>query len=114
MIWVFIALMTAAAVMAVLWPLSRRARDARAPSDVVVYTDQLDEIERDQSFGLIAPAEADAARVEVSRRLIAAADAAAAAARKTSAAPSSLRRRVVALIALVALPAGALAIYLAL
>jgi cytochrome c-type biogenesis protein CcmH len=56
MIWVFIALMTAAAVMAVLWPLSRRARDAQVPGDVAVYTDQLDEIERDQGFGLIAPA----------------------------------------------------------
>jgi cytochrome c-type biogenesis protein CcmH len=114
MIWVFIALMTAAAVMAVLWPLSRRAVAARPASDVAVYTDQLDEIERDQGFGLIAPAEADAARVEVSRRLIAAADtAAAAAARKAGEASSPLRRRVVALIALIALPAGALAIYLA-
>jgi cytochrome c-type biogenesis protein CcmH len=113
MIWVFIALMTAAAALAVLWPLSRRAGDARPASDVAVYTDQLDEIGRDQGFGLIAPAEADAARVEVSRRLIAAADAAAVAARRAPAAASPLRRRVVALIALIALPAGALAIYLA-
>jgi cytochrome c-type biogenesis protein CcmH len=113
MIWVFIALMTAAAVMAVLWPLSRRARDAQVPGDVAVYTDQLDEIERDQGFGLIAPAEADAARIEVSRRLLAAADAAAVAAGRAPAAPSTLRRRVAALIALIALPAGALAIYLA-
>src|SRR6185437_10948343 len=111
-IWVFIALMTAAAVMAVLWPLSRRARDAQVPGDVAVYTDQLDEIERDQGFGLLAPAEADAARIEVSRRLLAAADAAAAAAGQAPAAPSRLARRVVALIALIGLPACALAIYL--
>jgi cytochrome c-type biogenesis protein CcmH len=113
MIWIFIALMTAAAAMAVLWPLSRRAAAARAPSDVAIYTDQLDEIERDQGFGLIAPAEADAARIEVSRRLIAAADAAVAAARKAPAAASPVRRRVVSLIGLIALPVGALAIYLA-
>ncbi|HEY4920349.1 MAG TPA: c-type cytochrome biogenesis protein CcmI [Xanthobacteraceae bacterium] len=111
MIWVFIALMTAAAVMAVLWPLARRAGAAREASDVAVYTDQLDEIERDQGFGLIAPTEADAARVEVSRRLIAAADEAAR--QKPAAATSPLRRRVVALIALIALPAGAVAVYLA-
>ena len=113
MIWLLMALMTAAAVMAVLWPLSRRAAPARPASDVAVYTDQLDEIERDQRFGLIAPAEADAARIEVSRRLIAAADAAAVAARRAPAAASPRRRRAVALIALIALPAVALAVYLA-
>ena len=75
MLWVLIAVMTAAAVFAVLWPLARRARDLRSGSDVAVYKDQLEEIGRDQNWGLIAPNEADAARVEVSRRLIAAADA---------------------------------------
>ncbi|HLH87025.1 MAG TPA: c-type cytochrome biogenesis protein CcmI [Xanthobacteraceae bacterium] len=118
MIWVLMLLMTAVAVMAVLWPLSRRGADARKearePSDVAVYTDQLDEIERDQRFGLIAPAEADAARIEVSRRLIAAADAATEAAKqKPAAAASPTPRRVVALIALIALPAVALGVYLA-
>src|ERR1700685_479306 len=111
MIWFFIALMTAAAVMAVLWPLARRAGAGRQASDVAGYTDQLDEIERDQSCGLIARTEADAARIEVSRRLIAAADAAAR--QKPAAATSPLRRRVVALIALIVLPVGAGAGYLA-
>src|ERR1700722_20557396 len=109
MIWVFIALMTAAAVMAVLWPLARRAGAAREASDVAVYTDQLDEIERDQGFGLIAPTEADAARVEVSRRLIAAADEAAR--QKPPAAASPLRRgagRMAGPKAVPARPAGAL------
>ena len=63
MIWLLIALMTGVAVLAVVWPLARRARDLRQASDVAVYKDQLEEIERDQSFGLIAPPEADAARV---------------------------------------------------
>ena len=67
--------MTAAAIFAVLWPLGRR-KPLRRGSDIAVYRDQLDEIVRDRSAGLIGEAEAEAARVEVSRRLIAAADAA--------------------------------------
>ena len=111
MIWLFIALMTGAAAMAVLLPLARRAGEAHELGNVAVYTDQLDEIARDQGFGLIAPAEADAARIEVSRRLIGAADAAAR--RVTPGAASPVRRRVVALIALFGVPVGALAVYLA-
>src|ERR1700752_3955497 len=102
MIWVLIALMTGAAVLAVLWPLARRARAARQASDVAVYKDQLEEIERDQSFGLIAAAEAEAARVEVSRRLLAADGAARG--RKVAADSSPARRRAVAVGALVLVP----------
>jgi cytochrome c-type biogenesis protein CcmH len=76
MFWIFATGMTAAAVLAGLWPLARRARDTRSGSDIEVYRDQLDEIERDRTLGLIGAAEAEAARIEVSRRLIAAAEAA--------------------------------------
>ena len=69
-----LALMLAAAIFAVLWPLSRHGRDDAASSDLAVYRDQLAEIERDKAAGTIAPADAEAARVEVSRRLIAAAE----------------------------------------
>ncbi len=75
-LWLVFALMTAAAIFAVLWPLGRAGRERRAGSDLAVYRDQLDEIARDRAAGLIGEAEAEAARVEVSRRLIAAADAA--------------------------------------
>ena len=54
----------------------------RSGSDVAVYRDQLDEIERDRAAGRIEDSEAAAAQVEVSRRLIAAADAQAAARRR--------------------------------
>jgi cytochrome c-type biogenesis protein CcmH len=74
MFWIFIAIMTAAAVLAALWPLVRRAKDTRSGSDIEVYRDQLDEIERDRTLGLIGVIEAEAARIEVSRRLIAAAE----------------------------------------
>ena len=72
-LWLVMALMTAAAIFAVLWPLSRRARLASG-SEVAVYRDQLDEIGRDRAAGLIGEREAEAARIEVSRRLLAAAD----------------------------------------
>ncbi len=111
-LWLMFALMTAATIFAVLWPLGRR-KPLRPGSDVAVYRDQLDEIQRDRSAGLIGTAEAEAARVEVSRRLIAAADAAET--EKPALETSSLfRRRVTAIAGLVLLPAGAVALYLTL
>ena len=110
LLWFVFALMTAAAIFAVLWPLSRAA-DKQAGSDLAVYRDQLDELERDRRAGLIGEAEAQAARVEVSRRLIAAADAA----EFTSSLPvgSPLwRRRSAAIAAVVLLPVIAVALYL--
>jgi len=73
MLWIGFALMSVAAILAVLWPLARKPRADRGGSDLVVYQDQLEEIGRDRSAGLIGDAEAEAARVEVSRRLLAAA-----------------------------------------
>jgi cytochrome c-type biogenesis protein CcmH len=113
MIWLSVALMTAAAILAVLWPLGRGRAVGASGSDVAVYRDQLAEIERDRAAGRIGEPEAEAARVEVSRRLLAAADKTSAdLAESPSAAP--WRRRVAAIAALIALPVGALAVYLAL
>jgi cytochrome c-type biogenesis protein CcmH len=109
-LWLAFALMTAAAIYAVLWPLSRHAA-ARGGSDVAVYRDQLDEIARDRASGLIGEAEAQAAKVEVSRRLIAAADAAEKSV-PASAGSSLWRRRATAAAGLVLLPVGAVALYL--
>src|SRR4051794_34770116 len=102
--------MTAAAVFAVLWPLSRRAPPPGG-SELAVYRDQLTEIARDRAAGLIGEPEAEAARIEVSRRLLAAAQADDAHAEPSS---SLWRRRATALAALIILPASATAIYLAL
>ncbi len=72
-LFVAFALMTAAAVMAVLWPLSRqRARRNARDADVAVYRDQLAEIVRDQASGRLPPEQAEAARIEVGRRILAA------------------------------------------
>lgn len=110
-LWFLLALMTAAAVFAILWPLGRREQPAAAGSDLAVYRDQLAEITRDQAAGLIAEPEAQAARVEVSRRLLAAADA------DTTLEPApgaARRRRLAALVALVLVPAFAVVVYAAL
>jgi cytochrome c-type biogenesis protein CcmH len=111
-LWLLFALMTAAAVFAVLWPLGRGGTQPRSGGEAAVYRDQIDEIARDRATGLIGEAEAEAARVEVSRRLIAAADAS-----ETDAAPrpgTTGRRRVAAVAALIVVPAIAAALYLTL
>jgi cytochrome c-type biogenesis protein CcmH len=117
-LWFFIALMTAAAVFAVLWPLGRRGALSSGPlsasgTDVLIYRDQLEEIARDQSAGRLGAAEAEAARVEVSRRLLAA-DERAQSEEAARRAPPVWHRRAVALVALLLLPAGATILYLSL
>ena len=112
-LWVLFTLMTLAAIAAVLWPLARHSV-ARGGSDIAVYRDQLDEIDRDRAAGLIGATEAEAAKVEVSRRLLAAADAAAAAEKSASGETSILRQRVTALAGIALLPVGAIALYLTL
>jgi cytochrome c-type biogenesis protein CcmH len=113
MIWLVLALMTAAAILAVLWPLGRAGTLAAARGDEEVYRDQLAEIERDRAAGRIAAPEAEAARIEVSRRLLAAAEKSSAEGVE-SPAGAAWRRRATAVAALVALPLGTLGFYLAL
>ena len=71
-LWFVFALMTAAAVFAVLWPLGRRSQLQTGGTEAAVYRDQLAEVDRDLAGGLIGASEAEAARVEISRRLLAA------------------------------------------
>jgi cytochrome c-type biogenesis protein CcmH len=109
-LWFVFALMTVAAIFAVLWPLSRGTASKAGGSEAVVYKDQLAEIDRDVAAGLIGASEADAARVEIGRRLLAAVDG-----ERNLPAQSSLRlRRSSAVLALVGLPVIAVAVYLAL
>jgi cytochrome c-type biogenesis protein CcmH len=108
MLWFVFALMTAAAIFAVLWPLGRGTRPQNDGSETAVYKDQLAEIDRDVAAGLIGPPEADAARVEISRRLLAASDH-----QREPPLISNIRlRRSAAIIALVGLPVVAVAFYL--
>lgn len=69
--WIFAAILVLACAYLVLVPLRRsRALRGRADSDVAVYRDQLEEIDRDLERGMIGEAEAKAARTEISRRLL--------------------------------------------
>lgn len=112
-LWLLFAAMTGAAIAALLRPLSRRIEAEADHRELDLYKDQLAEISRDLERGLIEPVEAEAAKVEVSRRLIAAADAL----EKRKAEGAGKRgkaRRSAALAIIVAVPAISLAIYLAL
>ena len=108
-LWFVFALMTVAAIFAVLWPLGRGSSASAGGSEAVVYRDQLAEIDRDVAAGLIGVSEAEAARVEIGRRLLAAADG-----ERDLPVRSNLGlRRASAIVALVGLPIAAVTFYLA-
>ncbi|MBX4869525.1 c-type cytochrome biogenesis protein CcmI [Rhizobium bangladeshense] len=71
--WILVAALTAAVAVILLYPLLRGARAAqrRRAGEAAVYRDQLRELDRDLGGGLITPEEADYARAEIGRRLIA-------------------------------------------
>jgi len=70
----FLALMTAIAIAAVgfplLWP-KRKPAPSRRAHDLAVYRDQLAELERDSARGVLDPAQAQGARLEIERRILA-------------------------------------------
>jgi cytochrome c-type biogenesis protein CcmH len=115
-LWIILAVMTAGAMLAVLWPLGRKAANMPAGgNDLLVYQDQLEEIGRDHKAGLIRSAEAEAARVEVSRRLLAAADSHAGSQVVAQGSAERVRhRRLAALLGLIAVLVLPLGLYLAL
>lgn len=72
--WILVAVLTAAVAIALLLPLMRAAAPLSAAHshDVEVYRDQLEELARDREAGLISQEDAELARAEIGRRLIAA------------------------------------------
>ncbi|MEW9306222.1 c-type cytochrome biogenesis protein CcmI [Labrys neptuniae] len=113
LLWIALAAMTGLAALALLWPLAQRG-GAVTPqaSDVAIYKDQLAEIDRDLERGLIAGSEAQAARIEVSRRLIEADEGEKAEKdRQPAAQAASGRRRFAACVVLVAVPLLSLGLY---
>lgn len=87
MVWLALVLMTAAALLCVVWPLLRPGRDAAlGATDVAFYRQQLSELDADVDRGLLRPADIEATRAELGRRLIQAAD-------TTGAAPGRGHRR---------------------
>ncbi|MBY3207265.1 c-type cytochrome biogenesis protein CcmI [Rhizobium laguerreae] len=71
--WILVAALTAALAVILLYPLLRGAKAAEniRAGEAAVYRDQLRELDRDLDGGLITPEEADYARAEIGRRLIA-------------------------------------------
>lgn len=112
-IWIILLLMTAAAVMAVLWPLSRhRASDAQqVDPDTQFYREQIAEIERDRERGVLLDSEAEAAKAEAGRRLLRATGMMATDAFAALGEPALRRRRAASTLALSVIPIMALALY---
>lgn len=112
LLWVILACLTAIVLFVLLRPLADAGTADRAVEafDAAVYRDQLSEIESDRARGLIGEEEAEAARIEIARRLLAADG-------KPEAggeAPSpAIRARTATIAVAVALPLLVLGLYLA-
>ena len=109
MLWIVFAAMSAAAVGLVLRPLLvvRESEPGRGEHEVAVYRDQLRELERDRARALISNSEAESARAEIARRLIAASDQSSA--RKSG--TSQAQRALAAMVTVIAIPAISLGLY---
>lgn len=109
--WILVATLTAAVAAVLLLPLLRAAASAEAPQshDVEVYRDQLEELKRDEKNGLISGDDANFARAEVARRLLAATDAVKAV---TPVQPVKRSNRLAQLAVILILPAVGLCLYL--
>ena len=75
-LWIILAILTAAVAAILFATLARGGTPAAAgerAGELAVYRDQLAELERDRESGLIRPDEAEYAKAEIGRRLLAAA-----------------------------------------
>ncbi len=73
-LWLVLAAMTALAAVLVAWPLLRapRRQAGRRDYELQVYRAQLEELARERERGLLDPREAEAAKLEIERRMLAA------------------------------------------
>jgi cytochrome c-type biogenesis protein CcmH len=109
MLWVAFALMTGAAILCALWPLSRgRSAPQGQARAIAFHKAQLAEIDRDVERGQLPPGEAAGARAEAARRLIAASDAANA---TPGAGGARSRRRGAVVVIFLVVPAVTLGLY---
>lgn len=109
LLWAIFAILTAVVLYALLRPLAGGSggEGSRAAFNATVYRDQLGEVQSDRERGLIGEGDAEAARLEIARRLLAA-DAETPA--EQGSPPSPLRILAIALA--VCLPLAALSLYL--
>ncbi len=112
--WIWSAILLVAVLVALIVPFLRRPRKAlaRADYDLAIYKDQLRELEEDEVSGLITGAEAEAARNEIARRILAADAAREKAERELQAREGSKEKAVALAAALILVPALAFGLYL--
>lgn len=102
-----LALLAFGALLPIIAPLLKGARPIgpRGAYDQAVYRDQLHELERDIARGLVTPVEAEAAKLEIQRRLLAA--------ERLQSAPSRLSRSpAVAVVVFLFISLGSVGVYL--
>ena len=123
LLWIGFAVMAAVTLAVVVRPLlrSEQASDDELRDPTAVYRDQLAEIEAERERDLIAATEAEAARIEISRRLLASATEFDPPSASTEGAPSASRirkngaaARNAAFALMAGLPLATMALYLAL
>ncbi|WP_188356001.1 c-type cytochrome biogenesis protein CcmI [Rhizobium rhizogenes] len=110
MFWIVVAILTAAVAIVLMYPLMRKTEvpETRRDGEVAVYRDQLAELDRERAAGLIGETEADYARAEIGRRLLAAADSKQEVVKETR----PLRHNLAASLITVLLPALGLCLYI--
>ena len=72
MLWLILAVLTLLTVASLLVPLwrARTPTDIRIEHDLAVYRDQLAELDNDLARGVLTPIDAEAARLEIQRRIL--------------------------------------------
>jgi len=112
--WFITVLLICATIIAVLYPLWRgkQVEDDAPTADAEVYKRQLDELERDVAAGLVPEDEAVATRTEIGHRLLAADREAKDAKSGGPATLSANKKKIYAGLAIVAIPAVAISLYL--
>ncbi|MBB4197702.1 c-type cytochrome biogenesis protein CcmI [Rhodoblastus sphagnicola] len=111
MIWIVFALLTGAAVFSALWPLSRPApKLAEDAADLAFYRAQIAEIDAERERGAIDADQAEAAKAQAARRLLATAPQEAVKP-STSGTGATGNRKIAAALALVFIPLVALGLY---
>lgn len=113
LLWLAVAALSVLALLLVAAPLlsrRRRTRPSRRQLDLGIYREQLAEVDRDVERGLLGETEAEAARTEVKRRILAA-GAEGTGEGETGATRPARRRLAVGLVCLLA-PVAAIGMYL--
>ncbi|HZG31330.1 cytochrome c-type biogenesis protein CcmH [Ensifer adhaerens] len=112
--WIIVSCVTALLAAALLAPLLRRSATAGGEHshDVEVYRDQMAEVDRDAAAGLISADEAEYARAEIGRRLLASAEKANREAGGSSANAKSGRHPLAQAFIILLLPAIGITLYL--